>query len=176
MFPNSTLIETLSTLFTQSLSAFSTPDWQNVREDLTTLTDTVTSLEQAVYSCLSSIPLHPYERLKYEYFGPDHCFKCIDDIEEPIKIPHEQCLEYIRKKNDEVLFTTFHNLTCSDENKIYTAFAYCSCDNVLPDYNKQKNYIGFLEMARNIPLNSITNDNCTVIAKKLIGEYMKTLA
>jgi hypothetical protein len=175
MFSSNTFVETLSTIFTQSLSSFHAADWQNVKEDLATLTHTVTSLEQTVECCLSSIPTHPYERLKYNYFGPEYQFKTLEDLEEPEKIPYEKCLEYVRLKNEEVLFTTFHNLTCEEENKIYTAFMCCSGDRFIPDHKKQKKYIEFLELAKNIPLTSITSENCNSIAKKLIAEYMRVI-
>lgn len=175
MLPNNTYLQTLSTLFVQSLSTFSTPEWQNLKEDFATLTHTVTSLEQSIEASLSAIPIHPYERLKYEYFGPDHCFKCLDDIEEPEKIPFERCIEYIKQKSDEALSTTFHNLTCCEEDKIYTAFACCSGDKLMPDHNRQKKYIEFLEIARNIPIEEITEENYMSVAKKLISQYMQVL-
>jgi len=175
MFSNNTFVETLSTIFTQSLSSFYTTDWGNVKEDLSTLTHVVTSLEHTVDCCLSSIPAHPYERLKYNYFGPDYQFKSLEDLEEPEKIPYEKCLEYIKQKNEEVLFTTFHNLTCDEENKIYTAFMCCSGDKLIADHQKQKKYIEFLEIARNIPLRSVTSENYNSIAKKLIAEYMRVI-
>ncbi len=175
MFSTNTFVETLSGIFTQSLSSFRATDWLNVKEDLGTLTHVVTSLEHTVESCLSSIPSHPYERLKYNYFGPDYQFKTLQDIEEPEKIPYEKCLEYIKQKNEQVMFTTFHNLTCDEENKIYTAFMCCSGDKFIPDHQRQKKYIEFLEIARNIPITSITSENCNGIAKKLIAEYMRVI-
>ena len=175
MYSNSSFIDTLSSLFSQSLTALSTPDWTNIRENLSSFTHVVTSLEQTVESCLSSIPVHPYERLRYQYFGPDYKFKTLEDIEEPEKLPYEKCLEYVKQKNEEVLQTTFHNLTCCEEDQIHTAFTCCSGDKILPDYKRQGKYIEFLEMARNIPLNSITNENCQSIAKKLIAEYMRVI-
>jgi hypothetical protein len=175
MYTSSTFLETLSTIFTQSLSALSTPDWQDIKENLSSFTHAVTSLEHTVENCLSSIPVHPYERLRYEYFGSDYKFKTLEDIEEPEKLPYEKCLEYVKQKNEEVIFTTFHNLTCSEENQIHTAFTCCSGDKVIPDHKRQGRYIEFLEMARNIPLNSITDENCQTIAKKLIAEYMRVV-
>lgn len=174
MYSNS-YIESLSSIFTQSLSALSEPDWQNIKENLSSFTHMVTSLEQTVECCLSSIPVHPYERLKYDYFDKDHVFKSLDDIEEPEKIPYERCIEYIKQKSNEVLSTTFHNLTCCEEDKIYTAFVCCSGDKMLPDHNRQKNYIGFLETTKNISLDDITDENYMSVAKKLISEYIKVI-
>jgi hypothetical protein len=170
-----TYLQTLTGIFTQSLSAFTTPEWQNLRQNLSSFTHTVTSLEQTVEQCLSSIPTHPYERLKYEYFGPDYKFKCLDDIEEPEKVPYERCMEFIKQKNNELMSTTFHNLTCNEEDTICTGFSFLSGDKFLPDYTRQKKYIEFLEMTRNIPLNSITDENYLSIAKKLITEYVRVL-
>jgi hypothetical protein len=51
----------------------------------------------------------------------------------------------------------------------------CSGDKILPDHDTQKKYIEFLEIARNIPIDSVTNDNYQQIAKKIIGAYFKII-
>ena len=173
MYKTSSFVETISSVFAQSLSAFTQPEWQNITEDLHSFTHLVTSLEYTVENCLSSIPTHPYDRLKYQYFESGHKFKTLEDLEEPEKLPYEKCLEYVKQKNEEVLLTTFHNLTCCEEDQIHTAFTCCSGNKILPDFNRQGKYIEFLELTKNISLEDITNENCQSIAKKLIAEYMK---
>jgi hypothetical protein len=172
---SNTVIDQLSGLFTSALTALQSPEFLSVRHDLTSLTHTVTSLEQEVTASLSSIPIHPYERLKYDYFGTDYTFKTLDDLEEPEDIPFEKCIDVLKEKNKDLMSTSFHNLTCCDEEKCMTAFSYTSCDCILPDHEKQKNYIEYVEIVRSIPLDSINADNYLSIAKKLIGQYFKVI-
>lgn len=172
---NHTYLEQLSSRLVCTLSAFESPEFQQIRQDFSSLTHAITSLEQEVTSSLSAIPLHPYERLKYDYFGPDYNFKTIDDLEEPTDIPHEKCLDILKQKYKDIISTSYHNLTCCEEEKIRTVFTICSGDKILPDHDTQKKYIEFLEIARNIPIDSVTNDNYQQIAKKLIGAYFKII-
>ena len=170
-----TIVDQLSSLLTSTLTSLQTPEFLEFKSDLTSLTHTVTSLEQEMTAALSAVPLHPYERLKYDYFGADYVFKKFEDVEEVDDIPLDNCLEYIKNKNKELMCTAFHNLTCCDEEKVRTAFTQMSCGCVIPDHDKQRNYIEFTEMVRNIPINSITDFNYLPIAKKLISEYIKVI-
>jgi hypothetical protein len=170
-----TVVNQLSSTFYKTLSFLETPEFQNIKGDLTSLTHLVTSLEQEVTGTLSAIPVHPYDQLKYQYFDVDYRFKSLDDLEEPEDLPRENCIEYIKNKNKELMSTTFHNLTCCDEEKCLTAFSFNSGGQVLPDHQKQKNYIEFLEIARNIPIDSINESNHLSIAKKLLGYYIKSV-
>jgi hypothetical protein len=168
-----TIIEQLSSTFHRSLSFLETPEFDNIKNDLSSLTHTVTSLEQEVTSMLSAIPINPYERLKLNYFGPDYEFKTLENLEEPDLIPCEECINYLGVRNKEILSTSFHNLTCCDEERVNTGFSFMSGGTVMPDHERQKRYIEFLEIARSIPIESVNQDNYMTIAKKLIGEYMK---
>ena len=80
-----------------------------------------------------------------------------------------------KNKSKELMSTTFHNLTCCEEEKCYTAFVFNSGGRIVSDHQKQKDYIEFLEIARNIPIDSINEQNYMSIAKKLIGHYVKTI-
>jgi hypothetical protein len=172
---SNTIVDQLSSLLTATLTSLQTPEFLEFKNDLTSFTHTITSLEQEMTASLSAVPVHPYERLKYSYFGPNHEFKKIEDLQEPDEIPLDNCLEYIKSKNKELMSTSFHNLTCCVEERVDTAFTQMSCDCVVPDYDKQKNYIEFVEMVRNIPLDSITDFNYLPIAKKIISEYIKVV-
>lgn len=170
-----TVVNQLSSTFYKTLSFLETPEFLEVKNNLTSLTHLVTSLETEVTAALSAVPTHPYDRLKYQYFGADYCFKCLEDIEEPDHIPGDNCVDYIRNKNKELMATTFHNLTCKEEEKCHTAFTINSGGQLIPDHEKQKNYIEFLEIARNIPIHTIDETNYLSIAKKLIGYYVKAI-
>ncbi len=51
-----------------------------LQEKLSHLTnsDLLSALQQ-----LSAVPVHPYERVKYDLFGKDYNFKTINDLEQP---------------------------------------------------------------------------------------------
>ena len=104
-----TIVSQLSTTFSKTLSFLETPEFENIRGNITSLTHMVTSLEQEVAASLSAIPIHPYDKIKYDYFGSDYSFKCLDDLEEPEDIPREHCVDYIKNKSKELMSTTFHN-------------------------------------------------------------------
>jgi hypothetical protein len=166
----------LSSTFLNTLSFFETPEFQKIKHDVTSFTHMVTSLDRDVTANLSSIPIHPYERLKYDYFGPDYTYnKTIDDIEDPGDFYREKSLEFLKNKRKELLSTSFHNLTCCEEDRIYTAFTITSGEQILPDRARQRSYIEFLELARSIPIDSITDENCMVIGRKLLAEFVKTI-
>lgn len=170
-----TLINELSTTMEFHLSAFESQEITNIIGNLDTLTHAVTSLEESVHAMLSGIPVHPYERIKYDYFGPDYQFKTLEDLEDPREIDHQKCVEILRGSTNHLYSTTFHNLTCCEEHKCQTAFTKMSGDLIVEDHEKQKNYIEFMELARSIPIDSITDDNCLEIARKLLGHYTRII-
>jgi hypothetical protein len=171
-----TLIDELSSTLYKGLSFLETPEFQEATQNFNTLVDRVTSLEQEVTSSLSAIyTVHPFDRMKEEYFGTDYKFKSIDDLEEPDHLDCEECAEYFKLKSKELASTSVHNLTCCEEEKITTAFSFMSGDHLVSDCTKQKNYIEFIEMARNIPIDSINEDNYVAIGKKLVSQLMKAI-
>ena len=170
-----TIINELSCTMALHLSAFETQDFTNAIKSLDSLTHSVTSLESSVNALLSGIPVHPYERIKYDYFGSDYGFKTLDDLEDPIGMDHLKNIEILKKSAEDLYSTTFHNLTCCEDDKCGTAFSKMSCDKLVEDHQKQKNYIEFLEIARSIPIDSVTETNCSEIARKLLGYYTRIL-
>jgi len=134
----------------------------------------LTELETLIDS-LSTASVTPYQRILQEHFEPEHKFKTIDDIPEPEAVPTEQCANYIQAKNKQLQDTMFHNLTCCDEHKITTP--YTTIENNIPvvDLEKQKKYLEFIEIVRNIPINSITPENCETITKKIVAQYINVI-
>lgn len=124
---------------------------------------------------LSSIPLHPYQNLLWKHFDPDHQFKTFDDIPEPEKIPTKECLDYINKKEQEINKTLFHNLTAAPEQQVTSIFDTLSGEQVICNIEKQKSYLEFIEMLKQIPLDSITSENSTSLTKKIIAEYIRVI-
>lgn len=172
-----TLTEQLSVALESALSAIDIAEFTNLQKQLEqqiNLTPVLTAIETAT-NILSSIPTHPYEALLLEHFEPDHKFKTIDEIPDPGPLPLVECLNYIRDKGDQVQKVMFHNLTACDEQKFTSAFCYLSNDEVMFNKDKERRYLEFYEMMRQIPLNSINESNCNTIANKIIAEYIKVI-
>ena len=172
-----TFIQNLSSAIQTTLTALQTPEFLNTQNNLLSALQQGPDLSQidTIVNELTSIPLHPYDRLMWEHFEPEHNFKTIDDIEDPGQLPAEKCIEYITKKEQEISSTIFHNLTCCPEHQVTSGFEFLSGDQIVCNYEKQRNYLEFFEMVRRIPINNITSENCTTILNKLISEYIKVL-
>lgn len=172
-----TLLQNLSSVVQATLTALQTPEFLNTESNLISALQQKPDLTQldVIINELSSIPLHPYERLLWEHFEPDHKFKTIDDIEDPGEIPVEECIKHISQKEQELGKTLLHNLTCCSEQRITSGFEMLSGDCVVCDIQRQRNYLEFFEMVRNIPVETITPQNYQTILNKVVAEYIRVL-
>lgn len=174
---DNTLTVQLSVALESALSAIDLPKLQDLQKELEAqinFTPLLTAID-AVTNMLTSIPVNPYEALLLEHFEPDHKFKTIDDIPDPGPLPLIECLNYLKEKDTQVNKIMFHNLTACDDQKFTSVFCSLSNDEVILDRDKQRNYLEFFEMMRQIPLDSINEENCDIIANKLIAEYIKVI-
>jgi hypothetical protein len=175
-----TLIQNLSSAIQATISNFQTPEFVNTATDLLTAAQQLSSLPQLsdldnLINSLSSVPLHPYQNLLWAHFEPGYKFKTIDEVPEPEKIPVKECIDYVTKKEQEINKTLFHNLTCAPDQQITSIFETLSGDQIVCNFEKQKKYLEFFEMVRQIPIDSITSENCNSLAKKIIAEYIKVI-
>lgn len=175
----SSVMQSLSSSLQSAMTAFSSPSFQRTTQELLsnlsfTQAFTLSSIEQ-VTAALSSIPTHPYQRMLFEYFEPDHKFKTIDEVPEPDVIPIEESMKYIELKAQQLNQTAMHNLTCCPQDQIRAGFGCLSGGEVVYDFEKQKNYLEFFEMVRRIDPRSLTLENINTISKKIIAEYLKVI-
>jgi hypothetical protein len=173
------VMQALSSTLQATMTAFNNPTFRRTTQELLsnlslTQAFTLSSIDQ-VTAALSSIPMHPYQRLLWEYFEPDHKFKTIDDVPEPDFIPVDETLKYIEQKTNSLNQTALHNLTCCPEQQIRTGFGFLSAGEVVYDLEKQKNYLEFFEMVRRIDPQTLTMENINTINKKIIAEYLKVI-
>jgi len=178
-FDYNTMMQSLSSSFQAAMTAFNTPTFRKTTQDLlssisVTQAFTLSSIDQ-ITETLSNIPTHPYQRLLFEYFEPDHKFKTIDDVPEPEAIPAEECVNYIQQKMKQVNEVALHNLTCAPNEQIHTGFGFISGGEVMYDFEKHKNYLEFFEMVRRIDPKSLTPENINSISKKIIAEYLNVI-
>lgn len=175
-----TYIQNLSSALQATLSSFQSPEFLNTADNLLSAVQGLSGYPQLsdidnLINQLSSIPLHPYQNLLWRHFEPDHEFKSIDDVPEPEEIPVNECIKFFDQKEKEISRTIFHNLTCTPEQQLHSPFEFLSGEQILCHIDKQKKYLEFFEMVRQIPIDSITTENYTVLAKKLIAEYVKVV-
>jgi hypothetical protein len=172
-----TLLLNLSSAIQATLTALQTPEFRNTESDLISALQQKPDLSQLdiIINELSSVPLHPYDRLLWEHFEPGYKFKTIDDIEDPGEIPVEESIKHITQKEQELGRTLLHNLTCCADEKITSGFEMLSGDKVVCNIQRQKNYLEFFEMVRNIPVENITQQNYQTIINKVVAEYIRVI-
>jgi hypothetical protein len=131
---------------------------------------------------LSGVPVNPYERLKYDYFGKDHVFPTIDDIEVPEAFCLHTCINslsstyQLQQQTLSAHSQHLENFEC--HSHLGNAFATLSSTKegepiFVVDKEKVKSYIEFHEVASSIPINSVNSSNYIEIAQKLLTQYNK---
>lgn len=135
-------------------------------------------LEQA----LSSVPAHPYERIKQEYLEKDFTPLTIEQIPDCYNFCPKTCSEQISSISvtlDNNIMTHFAEVSSSGDFSICNAFIELSSTENEKEYfvnkNKASGYLKFLETVRTIPVELI-NTYPEEVARKLISHYINTLS
>jgi len=174
--PN-TVTQMLSTQLAAALSSFTAPEFlQTKKELISSLNLNIDTSElDAVIAEMSSIPMHPYERLRFEYFPKDYKFKTIDDVKEPEKAPLMEIISIANQQSADLNQLMTHNLTCVPEHRIDRCFSFLSGDEVMYDIEKQTNYLEWFEMCRQIKPEDVTEQNSASIAKRIMAEFIRVM-
>jgi hypothetical protein len=115
-------------------------------------------------NALSGVPAHPYDQIKYKYFGPDYQFPTFKDLPEPV---------------DFNPVTTFSELTCIGDSFEETITQSLTC--IPENYNKEvitlddelvKKNIIFTEIVNSIKLQELVADPVKT-SHKLLSYYTK---
>ena len=124
---------------------------------------------------LSSVPLHPYDRLVHEHFGPNPEFLTIDDISLPLNfcihttIGKLTSINARQKELHDTHYAEMENL--HDHVHIGNTFATLSGDTFVVDNDQVKKYIEFHEIVKSIPVDRINSFEAPLIAQKLLHHY-----
>lgn len=128
-------------------------------------------------NALSSLPLHPYDRLKYDLYGPEYKnikFKTIDDIPAPTNFAVEEMLQAVINKTQSIQKTLLENLDHKPELFTNTMLNTVSGDKIIPNIEKHKQHIEFVELIRQIPIDeSLSIEQIQEYSKKIISEFVK---
>lgn len=125
---------------------------------------------------LSAVPKHPYDFLKYKLFGPDYKdykFKTLDDIPMPENLTLTDAYAEHLKTNKVIQTTLMHNLTCDNHLRGDLLTAFISGDKIIPNTDKQKQQVEFIEMVKQMDLTNITPDKASEYVLKITSEYFK---
>jgi hypothetical protein len=134
------------------------------RFDDITLTDILSSLQS-----LSGLPIHPYERLKYDMFGKDYTFKTINDIEAPTDFNTEtytQQLTSITQQTHEMSLSGLSAYNAAVQTGTLTAEM-----PLLPPETIRHN-LEFVEIVKSLTLEDVQTKPVE-IAQKLTSFYIK---
>ena len=127
---------------------------------------------------LSSIPLHPYDRLKYDLYGPEYKdvkFKTIDEIPSPSSFAPEEMLQAVTNKTQSIQRTLLENLNNEPNQFTNTVLNTVSGDKIIPNIDMHKKHIEFVELIRQIPVDvELTTEQILDYSKKIISSFVKT--
>lgn len=140
-------------------------------------------LRQTLEMALSSVPTHPYERVKSELLGPDFIPLTIDQLAVDENFCPNTCLANIcaisTKINTNVMShfyaVTSGNLSALDCNAFIELSATKHGEEFVISPKRASGYVGMLEMIRNIPIQLIETDPQET-AKKLITHYINVMS
>lgn len=157
-------------------SATLTPEMSTAIEKLLNQTSLGSTL--SALNSLSSIPLHPYDRLKYDLYGPEYKdikFKTIDEIPVPADFTPEVMFQEVTNKTQSLQQTLLENVDRKPELFTNTILNTVSGDRIIPNIEAHKKHIEFLELIRQIPVGeNFTNEQLLDFSKKIIFEFINT--
>ncbi len=163
---------TLDPQFATSITPEMSAAIQNLL-DQTNLTSALSAL-----NTLSGAPLHPYDRLKYDLYGPeykDKKFKTVDDIPAPTNLTPEVMLQAVVEKTQSLQRTLLENIDRKPEQYTNTILNTVSGDKIIPNIDMHKKHIEFVELIRQIPVGAeLTNEQILDYSKKIISEFINT--
>jgi hypothetical protein len=125
---------------------------------------------------LSAMPKHPYERLKLKLYGPEYkdlVFKTIDSITVPQDFSFPQAFTTMIDVSKKVQTALSHNLSCDPCMRCDTLLNTISGDQIIPNVEKQKQQIEFIEMVKTMDPVNATPEQLLEYSKKVVSEFIK---
>ena len=141
-------------------------------------------------SSLSAAPIHPYERLIYDYLGPNFIAPTIDQYMLPADfspVVSVRELEKISRKTSEIEMSHYACISAEAMNMSFDGtFATENLNNVFAvpspdsegnqifeiDKERLKEHLKFAEMVKNIPADYIVK-NPLIVAKIILSEFIR---
>ena len=152
------------------------------------LVSSANSMTADLTTALTAVPVHPYEKLVYEYLGPNFICPTIQELAIPNNFCSQKCLveiESIAKEvgalqtsqfdrmSAEAMDTSFYGITSENLNN---AFAVLSStaegDRYVIDRAKLTQHLRFVETVKGIPIDYVLK-NPLEVAKKMLAEFTR---
>lgn len=174
-FENSLKEESNNNIEQTPLINFVESDLSFVELTLAQILSSSEDLCMQIDAMLSSIPVHPYERLKSQYLDSNTEFLHLTSIE----LPESFCLssaelafEQTMEKYNEQFELQVSALTSENIDNLYNAFSVASGDQFVIDDKRVANHLQFVQMCNSIPIQLIDRDPVGV-AQRIVSQYLK---
>jgi hypothetical protein len=156
---------------------------------LTTLTPEISSKLQNILdqfttnpvlstlSNLSGMPMHPYDKLKFEVYGPDFKdikFKTLEEVPAPENFQPEEVIQTVTNKIQGMQRTLLENADRPPHLFTNTMLNAVSGEKITPDINRYKTHIEFVELLKNMKVSELTDEQVYDYAKKIITQFVQT--
>ena len=119
---------------------------------------------------LSSVPVHPYERLKYDTFGKDFTFKTINDLEAPTDFDPNTYMQQLTCITDKTQQTSLSSLSSFAEVVQTGSLTACQVE-IIPQPVLRHN-LEFIEIVKSLNIEDV-KARPMEIAQKLTSFYIK---
>lgn len=166
----------ISSLSSSSFNFTLTPEVSVAIQNI--LNEFSTSPALSALQALSGVPLHPYDRLKHDLYGPEYKdikFKTIDDIPTPTNFVPEEMLQAVINKTQSIQKTLLENFDHRPEQFTNTVLNTVSGDTIIPNIDMHKKHIEFVELIKQIPIDTeFTDQQILDYSKKIISEFINT--
>jgi hypothetical protein len=127
---------------------------------------------------LSGAPIHPYDQLKLNIYGPEYNdikFKTLDEIPVPENFEPEKVVLTVTSTIQSMQKKLLENADRPPHLFTNTILNEVSGEKIIPDINKHKNHIEFIELIKQMPsVSELDNNQITEYAKKIVSQFVKT--
>jgi hypothetical protein len=113
---------------------------------------------------LSAAPAHPYDQIKYKYFGPEYEFPTFKDLPEPVDFNPRTAFAELTGIGETMEQTISQSLTCVPENTNSEVITY--------DPELIKKNIIFSEVVKSVKMHELMANPVTT-SHKLLNYYKK---
>jgi hypothetical protein len=150
-------------------------DIESANQAVQSLLSASEAFRMQFFDSLTSVPLHPYERLKYDCFGKEFKPLTLNEVEvsEGFScVAAVQEISAISDKFHDITDVQVRALTCDDLPNECNAFAILSGNQFVIEKDKLSKHVNFLEFVKNIPI-SVIEANPIMVAQKITHQYIK---
>lgn len=151
-------------------------DLLRLNEQISSILSATAVLKNSIKERFETVPVHPYERWRYQYIDPNKPLKTIYDLQfspaEFDPITATQQISALNKKYYELSLLQMQSLTSEELEPTLNIFANLSGNKFVVDEDKMREHIEFHELLRTMPLKEIENAPYET-ACKLITEFIR---